>query len=117
MDQIDALKLRDYKEEPWALQRFERRYLLVGLVGVIAFVAGFILAMSTAVIYHLGFCVLGWAAVTFAALLRYRATPRSDHSGRPMQKFRYVGPDAAAFEVAYVDHESKTYFRRIFARR
>lgn len=45
------------------------------------------------------------------------ATPLSRVSNKKMEKYWNANPDPGCTEVIYVDRFSKTYFRRIFARR
>ena len=117
MRTISAADLADYAQEPTALRRFERPYLVPCLVGVALFIAGFVLLIRTYDLRFFILCAVGIATFLIAIRVMYRATPLSSRSGRPMEKFRYVGPDAACLEIAYVDHDSKTYFRRVFMTR
>jgi dipeptide/tripeptide permease len=75
-----------------------------------------------------GYCVvrdsigMGWWAAFFACgvsvfIALYHAmcaTPRSLHSGRPMQRYRNSSKDSRVWEIIYIDEESRTYFRQLY---
>ena len=117
MRSITADELGGYQEEREALQRFERRYWPPTIAGMAFFLVGFVSLLVTRDLRFLTFVGVSATIYILVIFAMYRATPISSHTGRPMEKFRYMGDDAASLEVAYVDRDSKTYFRRVFLKR
>lgn len=115
---IRVSNLVDYREDMDARRRFERRFALPSLIGLVAgFVGGvtkiFILknAAWPIVLFAFGIIVL---IGTVAAM--YFSTAVSV-TGRPMKKYWNDDEDSDGNELVYVCDDSKTYFRRTFARR
>jgi hypothetical protein len=63
-----------------------------------------------------GFAAVACIATMFVGIFRaYRSIPRSTQSGRPMQPYRNASAPEGVLEIIYVDPDSRTYFRHVFA--
>ena len=113
MREIDSYALAGYVPDPAGTRRLQRPYLVPSVVGVGLFLYGFARALFTSELHYLLLCLIGWGMFFGAMMLMRRAKPKSPLTGHPLQQYRYVGHDAAPFEIAYVDHDAKTYFRKI----
>lgn len=114
---LDPASLVNYREDREALKRFERRFRLPSLAGVLlvfgAPIAHFMHRISGNWLFILimsGFLIIG------ANLLwMFRSTPIST-CGRPMRKYWNSAPKPGNNEVIYVCETSRTYFIRVWGR-
>ena len=54
--------------------------------------------------------------VIFGAIgLAYRSVPTSARTGRPMKCYRNLSAPEGVLELVYVDEESRTFFRNVYA--
>ena len=97
------------------LRKLERPYIIPSIIGVLAFVAVFVMIWRQVLPVGIGVGLLAavWLAIGGVALLMFRSHSKGK-SGKPLQKFRNSSPDSHGLEVLYVDPESKTYFKRLF---
>ncbi|MFC5457271.1 hypothetical protein [Prosthecobacter fluviatilis] len=91
-----------------------------GIVGIAA--AGFaVIVVSTvfgglALNWTRGFAMVACLATMVGGIFRaYRFIPRSRQTGRPMHLYRNASAPAGILEVLYVDPDSRTYFRHVYA--
>jgi len=114
---LDPANLVGYEEDKKAGKRFEGRFRLSSLAGIL-----FIFGAPAAYMMHkipvnwvgpsmaLGFVIL------FGTMFwMFKSTPISTH-GRPMKKYWSSHPKAGNTEAIYVCEESKTYFIRVWGR-
>lgn len=125
---ITLAELTNLKLDPDSARCFERRYFPGSLGGTGLGFGGYGLG---AALRHFGwitdavwaFIVIGSFAAGTAVLIwtnhrMMRARPRSIRSGEAMEPFIIADIEAPDhYEIAYVDHASGTYFRRIYVER
>lgn len=114
---IDHETLRDYREDREALKRFESRFARPCLLGGLIFVLGLITAIffDRGSPWAIGFAVVGLMLLVLGLLAMYVATPTSQ-SGKPMVKYWNASARAKGNEMVYVCEDSRTYFRRTWAK-
>ena len=99
------------------LRAFERHYTLPSLVGVIIFIFIFVLIwkQTLSIEVGIGLLAVAWLATSGVIAHMYFSKPKSKKTGNSLQKFKNSSPDCDGFEVLYVDPDTKTYFKRLFA--
>jgi hypothetical protein len=114
---LDHSTLEGYTEDRETLRRFERRFFLPAALGALLFLAPFVyLFIYKKPLSLIGLCAVGFLTLLGTIIAMYRATPISS-TGQPMEKYGNTSPSARGDEVLYVCHDSKTFFRRTFAKR
>jgi len=114
---LDHSTLAEYTEDPDALRRFERKFAVPSLFGLLLFLAPFIyLIIYKKPLSLIGLCIAGFLTLIGTIYVMFRSTPISPATGRPMEKYWNTSSSARGDEVLYVCHDSKTYFRRTFAK-
>jgi hypothetical protein len=114
---LDPATLVNYREDREAWKRFERRFRLPGLVGIllvfgvpIAHVMGKLSPQWVFILFMSGMLIIG------ASLLwMFKSNPIST-CGRPMKKYWNSAPQPGNDEVIYVCEASRTYFIRVWGR-
>lgn len=114
---LDPANLAGYEEDRKAAKRFERRFRLPSLPGIL-------LIFGTPVAYYMRKIPVDWVfpsiGLGFVILIgtmtwMFKSTPISSN-GRPMKKYWSSKPKAGNTEAIYVCEESKTYFIRVWGR-
>ncbi len=125
---IALTELAQLNVDAESARQFERRFY-PGLLGGAALIFGGMGGSSAlhhfAIVDDFGFVVgavssfvVGLALALWAHHRMMRARPRSSQSGRVMEPFVIQDLEASDhYELAYVDRESGTYFRRLYVER
>ncbi|MGL5019540.1 MAG: hypothetical protein ACRDBP_15505 [Luteolibacter sp.] len=114
---LDPATLVGYQVDEKAKKRFESKFRLPSLVGILllfgsplASVFGKISTEETLSLVALGFVIL------FASMAwMFKSSPIGS-SGRPMKKYWNSSAKRGSREAVYVCEESKTYFTRVWSR-
>lgn len=114
---LDPASLIDYHEDAKALKRFESRFRLPSLVGILLLFGAPVAYMIHEIPKDWLFpsVGLGFAILIGTMFWMFKSTPISSH-GRPMKKYWSSHPKAGNTEAIYVCEESKTYFIRVWGR-
>ena len=118
MKSLDPQDLIGYTEDEDAKRRFEKRFRLPALTGMILFGSSIIWLVTTKQLnaFILAGIVIGGISLIFVVFSFRFSTPLSI-SSRPMKRFWVKESQAIGNEIIYVCDDSKTYFRRVFAKR
>jgi len=111
---LEDLLLDGYTEDVASLRAFERGYAPVTIPGVVGFAFGFYLIFWREQTTG-GFMVslISLVVIAGACAHAYFASPRSVRSGRRMERYRRSDARCEGTEFLYVDHDSRTFCRRM----
>lgn len=117
MQTLNPETLVGYSNDDAARKRLEGRFLIPGLLGFVLFSGG--LAWSVFIEKPNAFIFTALAAgavclITCVLGMRF-STPTSS-SGRPMKKFWVDRANSYGHEMIFVCDDTKTYFRKAFAK-
>lgn len=114
---LDPASLIGYQEDAKARKRFEVRFRLPSLVGILILFGAPVAYMMHKIPKEWVFSSvgLGFAILIGTMFWMFKSTPTSSH-GRPMKKYWNSHPEAGNTEAVYVCEESKTYFIRVWSR-
>lgn len=110
--------LEGYSED----KRSKRKFLLPYAVIAVAAIAA-LLSIITWRAIHESSISPGWllaCGLCFVVILgvivhAYRSVPNSISTGRPMKCYRNISAPEGVIELLYVDEESRTFFRNVYA--
>lgn len=116
--EISIESLAGYTEDARSRKAFLWSYY--GIVWIAA--AGFAVIIVSTVFGELafnwtwGFAMIACLATMVGGIFRaYRSIPRSTQTGRPMHIYRNASAPEGILEILYVDPDSQTYFRHVYA--
>ena len=118
MTTLQELISRGYAEDAVAGRAFERPYIWPNLILAVIFFVSLGLVFAKGAQMQTGLPVMAVCFMIICTMiLRLRlSTPRSRHTGKPMERFRNSSPEGDVLsELIYVCHDSKTFFRRVYA--
>ena len=85
---------------------------IIVLLSIFTWHAIFEFPMSLGWFFAVGVCFV----VIFGAIAHaYRSVPNSTRTGRPMKCYRNLSAPEGVVELLYVDEESRTFFRNVYA--
>jgi len=117
MQSLDPDALVGYLNDDAARKRFERRFRIPGLLGFVLFGGG--IAWSVFIEKPNAFVFAGLAVgavCLIICVLGMRFLTPTSSSGRPMKKFWVDRSNSYGHEMIFVCEDTKTYFRRVFAK-
>jgi hypothetical protein len=110
--------LEGYTEDKRSKRQFLLPYSVLAVAAIIV-----LLSIFTRHAIHKSAMSLGWffvgglcfVVILGAIALAYRSVPKSTRTGRPMKCYRNLSAPEGVIELLYVDEDSRTFFRNIYA--
>lgn len=117
LPRLDPASLVGYREDKAAWKRFEWRFRLPSLIGILMVFGGALAAMMGKIEKPTVFIlvVVGFLIIILTLLWMFKATAYSE-SGHPMKMYWSTHPKPGNLEALYVCEHSRTYFIRVWAR-
>ena len=117
MQSLDPTTLVGYTKDDLAKKRFDARFRIPALLGLILFCGGGLWLVVTKQPTTFIFAVLaGGSLCLIVSVLGIRFLTPTSSSGRPMKKFWVDRSNSYGHEMIFVCDDTKTYFRRVFAK-
>ena len=109
---VNSLQEEGYTEDRKSLRRFECRYGIFSVSGVVLFFYGFYMMANQQEALGLKLTLFGSIIIACACIHCAKSTPRSLNSGELMERYRRSDCDSGIVEYVYVDPSSKTFCSR-----
>lgn len=116
--EISIESLAGYTEDARSRRAFLWSYYGIVWIAAAGFVGIIISTVFVGLAFNLtwGFAAVACLATMFGGIFRaYRSIPRSPQTGRPMHLYRNASAPEGILEILYVDPDSRTYFRHVYA--
>ena len=113
---LNELRSNGFTEDPLAVKSLQKPFAVPFILGVAAFVVGFVLVLTEVSIgVGISLVVGSLCFLLLMVVCMYRSRPKSRHTGKPLLKYKNSSPDPGVIlELIYVCLDSKTFSRRVY---
>jgi hypothetical protein len=115
--QIEDLRAAGYREDSSGGRRLEWPYTIAMLLGLAAFAGSMVILDRGSIVWGFGVAGTAWLLMVAVILVRYFSNPRDPQTGEQLEKFRAFPRGLPNEELVLVNHRTKTFIRRVVARR
>lgn len=115
--QIEELLAAGYREDSPGRRRLEWRYTVAMALGLVAFAGSMVILNRGSIGFGFTVAGLAWVWIVAVILIRYFSNPRDPQTGDKLEKCRVRPRDLPNEETVLVNHQAKTFVRRVVARR